>query len=255
MKKILVMMYQEGASGLNECRMGSNFALRRMVSDANVAIETFVNLGAEVYVCDVYSKGRDIAEEELSTHAQKVSLKDLETLCESGLDGVAMIGAHAKNGAENSFYSYTVNETAWHEYRLNGIVLGDIGIGAAYVGAFGIPVIALSGDKAACEEARELLGDIPVAQVKVATKRNYAKGISIEAAANEITIACQQGYEEIDKRKPLVFLSPYTVSVTYNRVDYCDDSMYWSFGVAKRVSPLVSEKTIEKIRKYGDLRI
>lgn len=255
MKKILVMMYQEGASGLNECRVGSNFALRRMVADANVAIETFANLGAEVYVCDVYSKGRDIAEEELSPRAKKIALRDLDTLCESGLDGVAMIGTHARNGAADAFYSYTVNETAWHEYRLNGVVLGDIGIGAAYVGAFGVPVIALSGDKAACEEACALLGDIPVAKVKTAIKRNSAKSLSFEEAANEIALACKKGYEEISKRKPLVFQAPYTVSVTYNRVDYCDDSMYYSFGVAKRIAPLVSEKTIEKIRKYGDLRI
>ena len=255
MKKILVMMYQEGASGLNECRMGSNFALRRMVSDANTAIETFANLGAEVYVCDVYSKGRDIAEEELSTRAQNMALRDLDTLLENGIDGVAMIGTHARNGAADAFYSYTVNETAWHKYQLNGMELGDIGIGAAYVGSFGVPVIALSGDKAACEEARELLGDIPVACVKIATKRNYAKGISLEEASKVIALACQKGYEEISKRKPLIFQAPYTVSVTYNRVDYCDDSMYYSFGVAKRIAPLVSEKTIEKIRKYDDLRI
>ena len=255
MKKILVMMYQEGASGLNECRMGSNFALRRMVSDANTAIETFSELGAEVYVCDVYSKGRDIAEEELSFRAQKVKLRDLETLLERGIDGVAMIGAHAKNGAADAFYSYTVNETAWHEYRLNGTVLGDIGVGSVYVGAFGVPVIALSGDKAACEEACELLGNIPVAQVKTATKRNYAKGIPLEEAKNEIIKACQKGYAEISNRTPLIFQSPYTISITYNRVDYCDDSIHYNIGIAKRVSPLVSEKTIEKIRKYDDLRI
>ena len=84
------------------------------------------------------------------------------------------------------------------------------------------------------------------------TIKEYNKNISqIEKEISEL----EETIKEIDKRKPLVFLSPYTVSVTYNRVDYCDDSMYWSFGVAKRVSPLVSEKTIEKIRKYGDLRI
>lgn len=255
MKKILVMMYQEGASGLDACRMGSNFALRRMVADANVAIEAFANLGAEVYVCDVYSKGRDIAEEELSPLAQKIALKDLESLCENGLCGVAMIGTHAKNGAADAFYSYTVNETAWHEYRLNGVVLGDIGIGAAYFGAFGVPVVALSGDRAACEEARALLGDIPTAQVKWATKRNVAKSLPLDKAAEEIATACQKGYAEIANCKPLTFETPYTVSITYNRVDYCDDSMVYSFGLAKRIAPLVSEKTVEKIRKYGDLRI
>lgn len=255
-KKILVMMYQEGASLMDhENRVGSNYALRRMVADAETAIQAFADLGAEVYVCDVYYKGRDIVENEMSNVAKKVSLAALEELCEDGLTGVALIGVHAKNGAADAFYSYTVNETAWHEYYLNGKVLGDIGIAAAYFGAFGIPVIAVSGDKAACEEAKDLLGDLPCAAVKVALKRNLSKSLEEGAAKAEIIKACQEGYKKASELSAYVVAQPCEVKVRFNRVDFCDDCMMYNFGIAKREEPLVAFKTVEKIKKYNDLRI
>ncbi len=255
-KKFLVMMYQEGASLLDfENRVGSNFALRRMVADAMTAARAFASLGAEVYVCDVYGKGRDIYEEEFDAPATKVKLSDLEKLCLEGLTGVALIGIHAMNGAADAFYSYTVNETAWHEYYLNGKMLGDIGIAAAYFGAFGIPVVAVSGDKAACDEAKNLLGNLPRAIVKTAVKRNLAKSISEQEAIEEITNVCRLGAKTASERFPYVVQQPCEVKVRFNRVDFCDDCMMYNFGVAKRVSPLVSSKVVGKIRQYNDLRI
>jgi D-amino peptidase len=256
MKKFLVMMYQEGASLLDfENRVGSNFALRRMVADAMTAATAFAELGAEVFVCDVYCRGRDIYEEEFSAPATKVKLADLEKLCLEGLTGVALIGIHAMNGAADAFYSYTVNETAWHEYYLNGNMLGDIGIAAAYFGAFNIPIIAVSGDKMACEEAKSLLGDLPCAIVKTALKRNVAKSLTEEEAKEEIGKACQMGAEKAKQIAPYVVEQPCEVKVRFNRVDFCDDCMSYNFGVAKRIAPLVAAKTIEKICKYDDLRI
>ena len=255
-KKFLVMMYQEGASLLDfENRVGSNFALRRMIADAMTAVEAFASLGADVYVCDVYGKGRDIYEDEFTAPATKVALSGLEALCKDGLAGVALVGIHAMNGAKNAFYSYTVNETAWHEYYLNGKTLGDIGIAAAYFGAFGIPVVAVTGDKGACDEAKSLLGYLPCAIVKTALKRNLAKSLPEEECQKLITQACQEGANKAEKLSPYVVQTPCEVAVKFNRVDFCDDCMMYNFGVAKRVSPLISSKTVEKITKYNDLRI
>lgn len=255
-KKFLVMMYQEGASLLDfENRVGSNFALRRMIADATTAVNAFVDIGAEVYVCDVYGKGRDIFENEFNAPAQKVKTADLEQLCKSGLSGVALIGIHAMNGAADAFYSYTVNETAWHEYYLNEKMLGDIGIAAAYFGSFGIPIIAVSGDKAACDEAKSLLGFLPCAIVKTALKRNVAKSLSEEEAKEEICKACRMGAEKVKQIAPYVVEQPCEVKVRFNRVDFCDDCISYNFGIAKRIAPLIAAKTVEKIKNYNDLRI
>ena len=168
---------------------------------------------------------------------------------------MALIGVHAMNGAENAFYSYTVNETAWHEYYLNGKMLGDIGIAAAYFGAYGIPIVAVSGDKAVCDETKFLLGDLPCAIVKTALKRNVAKSLTEEEAKEEIGKACQMGAEKAKQIAPYVVEQPCEVKVRFNRVDFCDDCMSYNFGVAKRIAPLIAAKTVEKICKYDDLRI
>ena len=175
MKKILILSYLEGASRIEFVgRIGGNYAIERQVCDVNACVETLVSHGAEVYVCDLYQKGREIFPRDLTEKAKVVKTPELEELCKSGLDGVFVIGAHAKNGAGNAFYTYTVNEVSWFSYSLNGAELGDIGIAHAYFGYFGIPVLLVSGDDGACREAEEIIKGVVTAIVKKATCRNYA---------------------------------------------------------------------------------
>ena len=254
--KVLVMMYQEGASGLDGGnRKGGNFALTRMVHDANLAADVFSEMGLEVLICDVYGVGRDIFADGMTPNATKISIADVPALCQSGeLIGAVMTGQHAKNGAPHAFMSYTVNEVAWFEYRLNGVVMGDIGIGAAFLGAFGVPVLAVCGDQAACLEAKEFLGDIPCAEVKSAQIRNWANCLPEDKADELIRAACKKAFETFGERKPFVVAAPYTVSVTFGRADFADDCIMYNDGRAKRISPLVCEKPTEKVEKYMDVK-
>lgn len=254
--KVLIMMYQEGASGLDGGnRKGGNYALRCMVHDANVVADTFAEMGITPVVCDVYGVGRDIYTEELSPNATKISISDVPALCRSGeLIGAIMTGQHAKNGAPHAFMSYTVNEVAWFEYRLNGRVMGDIGIGAAFLGAFGVPVLAVCGDSAACLEAQGLLGNIPCAEVKSAQIRNWAKCLPQEEADRIIKGVCKEAFERFAEIACFAVEAPYTVSVTFGRADFADDCIMYNNGNAKRISPLICEKTTEKVEKYMDVK-
>lgn len=255
--KVLIMAYQEGASGLNDGgRKFGDFALSRMVSDANTAADAFAAMGVEPYVCDVYGVGREIFKNGLTPNAKRISISEVPELCESGeVFGAVMTGAHAMNGAPHAFMSFTVNETAWFEYRLNGKPMGDVGLGAAFLGAFGVPVIALTGDKAACLEAKAFLGELPCAEVKSAQIRNWSKCLPDAESQALIEQTVKTAYEEVAKRKPFVAQMPCNVSVTFCRADFADDCIMYNDGRAKRISPLVCEKTVEKIKNYGDLRI
>ncbi len=255
--KVLIMMYQEGASGLDGGnRKGGNYALNRMVHDANLAADTFSEMGLKAFICDVYGVGRDIFAENMTPNATKISIAEVPALCKSGeLIGAVMTGQHAKNGAPHAFMSYTVNEVAWFEYRLNGVVMGDIGIGAAFLGAFGVPVLAVCGDKAACLEAKELLGEIPVAEVKSAQIRNWAKCLPEEKADGLICEACKSAFEKFAQIPPFAVSAPYHVSVTFGRADFADDCIMYNDGKAKRITPLICEKTTEKVEKYIDLKV
>lgn len=255
--KVLIMMYQEGASLLQDGgRKSGNYALSRMVSDANTVAEFFFERGFQPFICDVYGVGRDIFANTMTSNAQRINISDVPELCRSGeVIGAIMTGQHAKNGAPHAFMSFTVNEVAWFEYRLNGVVMGDIGIGAAFLGAHGVPVLAVCGDRAACEEAKGYLEGVSLAEVKNAQIRNWANCLSEEEAKSNIRKACEEAYEHADKAKPFAVSAPYHVSVTFGRADFADDCYAFNNGTVKRISPLVCEKTIDKVERYDDLRI
>ena len=259
MKKFAIMLYEEGASGLTHVnRCGGNFALRRMVADCNAAVEAIVSLGAEAYVCDVYGKGRDIIDEELTKKAKRVSLKDLTKLCTDGLDGAMLIGAHAMNSAEHAFCSYSINEAAWQKYSVNNKEYGDIGFATIFFGAYNVPIVAVSGDEAAVKECQALVGDIPCAIVKQTKKRNTTDTCIPENVAEDlIKQACEKGIKNCKNYQPYVVSAPYDIQVEYKRADYCDEAIwaYLNRGGLTRISALVAEKHVEKIVNYNDLRI
>ena len=258
-KKILIMLFEEGASALTYVnRFGGNFALRRMVMDGNAAADAIVKNGGEAYVCDVYNKGRDIIDEELTKNAKRVYTKDLPALLKEGIDGVALIGTHAMNSAWQAFGSYSVNEIAWQEFRVNGVEYGDIGLAAMFLGAYNVPIVAVSGDFAAVKECQELVGEIPCAVVKTTKLRAITDSYLPEEEAEKlIASVCVEGMRNSAQYKPYKVETPCTVRVLYNRADYCDDAIraYVSRGGLNRISALVAEKTVENIVEYNDLRI
>ena len=254
-KKILIMMYLEGASCIEFAgRIGGNFAIERVVFDVNTVVETLVVQNVEVYVCDVYQKGREIAERNLTDKSKRVPTAKLEELCNAGLDGVFLVGAHAKNGAPNAFYSYTVNEVSWFQYRLNGLELGDIGIAATYFGTFGIPVLFVSGDNGACNEAAGLINGITCAQVKTSRYRNLATCLSSTEAKVLLQEKTSEAVAKISTIQPYTTQKPYVIEVTYSRVDFCDECMRYYISVAERVDALNVRRSLDEIHGINDLR-
>jgi D-amino peptidase len=78
---------------------------------------------------------------------------------EQGVDACLLVGMHAMAGTPDGVLNHTVSGQAWQNLWFNGTLVGETGINAAFVGSFGTPVTLVTGDEAACREARELLGD------------------------------------------------------------------------------------------------
>src|SRR5947208_13567660 len=68
---------------------------------------------------------------------------------ESGCDAALFVGMHAMAGTPDGVLSHTVSGQAWHELRFNGRPVGETGC----------PVLLVTGDRAVCREATELLGE------------------------------------------------------------------------------------------------
>jgi len=78
---------------------------------------------------------------------------------ESGCDAALLVGMHALAGTADGVLSHTVSGQAWQSLRFNGTLVGETGINAALCGHWGVPVVLVTGDRAVCREAKELLGD------------------------------------------------------------------------------------------------
>jgi len=93
-----------------------------------------------------------------------------------GLDesfaGVVQLGAHAMNGTPDGVLCHTQSSRSENRYWYNGVESGELAQVAIYAGAFGVPTIMVTGDEAACREARQFLGP---EVVTVAVKRGLAR--------------------------------------------------------------------------------
>jgi D-amino peptidase len=89
--------------------------------------------------------------------------------------GMVQLGAHAMNGTADGVLCHTQSSRTENRYWYNGMESGELAQCAAIAGHYGVPTIMVTGDEAACREARKFFGASCVA---VAVKR----GISREAA-------------------------------------------------------------------------
>ncbi len=124
-----------------------------------------------------------------------------------GLDdsfaGLVMLGLHAMNGTPDGVLHHTQSSKGENRYWYNGVESGELAQSAIYAAHYGVPPIMVTGDEAACREAREFYGE---ACVTVSVK----KGISREAAVLypftqtrwELEQAAKRAMAAIPKCKP-----------------------------------------------------
>lgn len=163
---------------------------RLLTGEVNAAVEGLLAEGIkEVLVIDGHGPGaiqfEDLHPRALLLHGRPITRRQLvEPIWE--YDAVALVGQHARAGVRNGNQNHTMDSRNVDWMRLNGRVIGETAILALTAGVRGIPLIFLSGDKAACEEARVDVPGIWTVAVK--------KGISTNV---EITLSAQASREKI----------------------------------------------------------
>lgn len=230
--KIYILTDMEGVSGLHSMEQvyrdspGYIPACDLLMDDINVAVAAAFDAGAtDVVVCDAHGGGGQVRIERMDPRALYVAPNAnvmMPSLDES-FAGVILLGQHARAGTLNAFLDHTVSSAQWFEFRINDLVVGEIGIVAAYAGHFNVPVIAVTGDKAAAAEAKELLGDIECAVVKRGLGRNRAECLSIPEAQTrirEVIHAAVRSAQQFNPWKPSL---PAMIQLTLYRSDMADD--------------------------------
>ena len=258
--KVAIMTDLEGISGVDrfeqmEPEGGYRYACERLMADTNAAVDGAISAGAEtVYVVDGHGTGRNFIDELLDPRAKHVSIPDWQELTRAGEIGAYLqVGAHAMPGTINGFLDHVQSSVKWYNYYINNIRCGEIVQGALFSGAWGAPTVMVSGDEAACAEARAMLGcQVACAAVKRGVGRNRAECVEISRAEELIRAAAADGVRRAGEMKPFTLPMPLHLKVEFTRSDYCEDSLK-NQPTAWRVDARCLEKTLEKIHSYSDL--
>ena len=197
-----------------------------MTRDVNAAIEGAASAGAtEFLVCDGHGPMTNILIEDLDPRAELMSGSN-KHFCQmegidTGFDGAFFIGYHAREGGDDGVVNHTLMGVAVTELRCNGKVIGETGLNAGLAGAFGVPVVMLSGDNVVAEEARTLLGDVEAAVVKQAVNRHAARLLSVKNAQDAIRERAAEAVRRLRDRsfQPYVVPGPITFEIDFKTTD------------------------------------
>jgi D-amino peptidase len=143
---------------------------------------------------------------------------------EEGCDAALFVGMHAMAGTPDGVMSHTVSGQAWQNLRFNGTLVGETGINAALCGHWGCPVVLVTGDRAVCREATELLGDgLTTVEVKVGLGRFSARNLPPVRARELIEAGAKQSLQDLAAVKPYDPGKPCEIEVEFTSPDRLDE--------------------------------
>lgn len=90
-----------------------------------------------------------------------------------GCQGAIFLGYHARAGTRHAVLDHSFNGYIYRLF-LNGREVGEIGLNATLLSAFRVPLLLVTGDAAACQEAEEWMPGVITVPVKKGLSRTAA---------------------------------------------------------------------------------
>jgi D-amino peptidase len=152
------------------------YGREQLTAEVNAAVAGCFDAGAtEVRVIDGHGRNRNrgFLREKLDPRVKLVWFSSFTPIRFEGLDekvhAVAMIGQHAMAGTLHAFIDHTQIPKEICRFCINGQEHGEMSQFALYAGAYGVPLVYVSGDEALCEEARRLFPHVRYTPTKRGT--------------------------------------------------------------------------------------
>jgi D-amino peptidase len=219
-KTVFLITDAEGVGGV--CRQDqtepTNQEMRQLLTgEINAAVDGFLAGGAdEVVVWDGHDGSQTLSTLTIHPKARLVmGALNASMLMERRWSAVAYIGQHSKANIRAGIMAHSYSSLGIQNMLLNGKPVGEIDVIAAMAGHFGIPIIMLSGDKAAADELREIVPQAEFAVVKEGLARNVCISLSAPAARELIKAAAQRSVAKIGTIKPYTVSAPVTLQIEY----------------------------------------
>jgi D-amino peptidase len=168
MRKIFISADLEGVTGVIQPSQlgpdGFEYARARewMTGEVKAAISGARFAGAtEFVVCDSHGNAQNLLIDQFSEDVRIVRgfprpLEMMQGIDES-FDAVLLIGYHASEWSVDAVRGHTISSVRLLGIRLNGSEVMEAVFNAGIAGHFGVPVVFMSGDRVAIEQAQKTL--------------------------------------------------------------------------------------------------
>jgi D-amino peptidase len=233
--KVYISVDMEGVAGVSHpnptarADSGYSAAVDLMVGEANAAIEGAVAGGAtDVLVNDSHGGMYNLRPADLHPGARVLQgQKAWSMVAGAGPDagfGVALfVGYHARAGHPTGTIAHTFSGRPTLT-KLNGRLVGETGINASVLGAWGIPVGLVAGDDALADEVADWLPWAERVVVKEGAGGNAAASLHPTLAGDLIRAGAERAVRRAlaGELKSLVLAPPVVIEVDYRNAIAAD---------------------------------
>ncbi len=224
-KKIYMITDMEGVDGIfnweDQCdpfkspRWAESQKL--LTGEVNAAVDGLYEGGAtDVVVADLHDSSRSLSVATIDPRARLLQGQGLPPTLgvDSSYSAIVFIGQHAMAGAEKGVLSHTQSFTIQNMW-VNGKLVGEIGDRTMLAGHYGVPVIMLSGDTAACKEIHDLVPEAECAEVKSGMSRTAGYSLSHPAACALIREKARRAMQRLPEFKPYKIAGAVEVKIEF----------------------------------------
>ena len=215
---IFITVDYEGVAGMVTWDSADRQREREFITaDTNAAIAGAFEGGAtEVLVGEAHANMRNLIPEQIDERVRFLSgqPKGFNHMhgIDASFDAAMLIAYHARAGTHRAVMAHTYSG-AVSSLRFNGVEVGELGADAAIAGAYGVPVVLVTGDEAVCAEARELLGPVETVAVKEGVSHSAAICLPPAEARRQIREAATLALSRVEEIAPFGFDPPVELEV------------------------------------------
>lgn len=231
---------------------------RFMTQEVLAAIEGAREAGASQFVVsDSHGSMENLLIEDLPEGTRLVRARPRPLGMMEGLDAsfgaVVFIGYHAAADTEVAVMAHTYRGAMGiRDLRVNGVSVPEGGWNAAIAGHFGVPIAAISGDQAVCQQVSDLVGRIETAVVKQAGGIYTATVMPPVESQRLIRERVNAGIARLPSLKPYVVKTPVNVEIEMGTTA---DAEIWSwlpgFVRARNAVRYTAKDMLEAARIFG----
>jgi D-amino peptidase len=194
---------------------------RRLMSrEVRAALDGAREAGvSDVLINDSHSSMRNVLWDELPSDVRMIYGNRKPFSMNEGVDGsfdaAFFTGYHAGIGEPNGVLDHTYTDQTLYNTRVNGVRCNEAILNAAVVGTHGVPVVLITGDRAAIDQTRAVLPWVQGVVVKESIGRYATNSVSPERARDLIRAGAIAAIEGLAGAQPFVFEPPIVLELDF----------------------------------------